>query len=110
MAITRKQLGQIIRTAREERGLGLREAAEKLGIDKGYYSRIENGAYPLGKHVSAVAKLYRLNSADLEAMAAQKLPRYRPYLRAMTDLPDEAIAELETHFKEVTNRYKAGKR
>ena len=109
-AITRKQLGDILRAAREARGLLSREAAKKLDIDPAYYSRIETGQYALGKHAAAVARLYKLNVAEIEAMAAEKLPKYRPYLRATTDLPDEALAELEEHFKAVSAKYKRGKR
>lgn len=108
--VTRKQLGDILRAAREARGLMSREAAKKLGIDPAYYSRIESGQYALGKHAAAIAKLYKLNVAEVEAMAAQKLPKYRPYLRATTNLPDEALAELEDHFKAVTAKYKRDRR
>lgn len=112
MAVTRKQLGEIIRQARLERGLTLTEAAKRLGLDTGYCSQVENGVRPLGKHAAAVAKLYKLKVADIEAMAmaTQKLPNYRPYLRATTTLPDEALAELEEHFKAVSAKYKGVKR
>lgn len=35
--------GQVIRKAREAKGLGLREAARDLGISGTYLARIENG-------------------------------------------------------------------
>jgi transcriptional regulator with XRE-family HTH domain len=104
MTPTRKQLGAMIREARQRRGLTLRAAAEKLAIDAGYYSKIENGQNPLGKHARAVAKLYGLNTEELEAQAGSALPNFRPYLRAKYDLSDEAIAELEAHFADVTKQ------
>ncbi len=114
MPPTRKQLATKVREARIGRGYGVREAAELLSIDKAYYSRIETGQVPLGKHAGAVARLYGLNVIELKRMAEQtlgnKLPHYRPYLRATTDLPDEALEELDEHFKAVTARYKGGKR
>lgn len=110
MSMTRKQLGQLIKTAREAKGLTLRAAADLLEIDKGYYSRIENGEYPLGKHARAVAKLYGLKVDEVEALASTKLPTLRPYLRAKYNLPPEAVAELEQHFKAVSQQYKGRKR
>jgi transcriptional regulator with XRE-family HTH domain len=104
MTPTRKQLGNMIREARLAKGLTLRAAAGKLGIDPGYYSGIENGRIALGKHTGSVAKLYGLNKAELEAMAGAKLPNFGPYLRARYDLSEDAIAELEQHFEEVTKK------
>jgi transcriptional regulator with XRE-family HTH domain len=114
MPPTRKQLASQVREARVAAGYGVREAAEILGIDKAYYSRIETGQVPLGKHAKAVARLYKLNATELKRMAEQtlgsKLPTYRPYLRATTDLPDEALQELEHHFRAVTAKYKGARR
>ncbi|HVX18377.1 MAG TPA: helix-turn-helix transcriptional regulator [Acidimicrobiales bacterium] len=110
MHISRKQLGRQIREAREATGMTLRAAAERLGIDSGYYSRIETGQNPVGKHARKIAKLYGLNADELEAQATTKLPNYRPYLRAKFDLPDEAIAELEAHFEAVTKQHARGRR
>lgn len=104
MTTTRKQLGSMIREARTAKGLTLRAAAEKLKIDPGYYSKIENGQYPLGKHAAAVARLYGLNREELEAMASAKLPNFGAYLRARYDLSDDAIAELEEHFTTVAKK------
>lgn len=104
MPMTRKQLGEMIRQARIEKGLSLRKAADKLTIDPGYYSRIETGQNPIGKHARAIAKLYGLNVEELEAQASQKLPKFAPYLRAKYDLSDDAIAELEEHFQAVARR------
>jgi transcriptional regulator with XRE-family HTH domain len=114
MPPTRKQLASKVRDARIASGYGVREAAELLGIDKAYYSRIETGQAPLGKHASAVARLYKLNVTELKRMAEQtlgnRLPDFRPYLRAKTDLPEEAVAELDVHFKAVTAKYKEANR
>jgi transcriptional regulator with XRE-family HTH domain len=110
MTMTRAQLGDTIRSAREAKGLSLREAARRIGIDPGYYTNIESGRYALGKYAAPVAKLYGLRAGELEALAAPSLPDLRPYLRARYDLDDEAIAELEQHFAEVSKQGKAKKR
>jgi len=110
MPITRKQLGNMISEARLARGLTVRDVAKSLGMDASYYSKIETGQNPLGKHAKAIAKLLRLNAAELEAMALVtsdrdlKLPTFAPYLRAKYDLSDEAIAELQQHFAQVSKR------
>ncbi len=110
MTPTRKQLGNRIREARESQGLGLRTAATKLKIDPGYYSKIESGQNPVGKHARVIAKLYGMNAEELEAMAGAKLPNFAPYLRAKFDLSPEAIAELEGHFAAVTKQHAKPKR
>jgi transcriptional regulator with XRE-family HTH domain len=102
MSSSRKELGNIIREARATKGLTVRGAAEKLRLDPGYYSKIENGQVALGKHAKAVARLYGLNAEELSAMSARTLPNFAPYLRAKYDLSEEAVAELEAHFAEVT--------
>jgi cytoskeletal protein RodZ len=101
-ATTREQLGQLIREARLAKGLTVREAAAKLDMDWSYYRKIEAGQYALGKYARPIAKLLGLNGDELEARAVKNLPNFAPYLRAKYQLDDEAIAELEAHFTEVS--------
>lgn len=110
MPLSRKQLGERIRAAREAKGLTVREAAKRLdNMDPGYYSRMETGQYAIGKHARSIAKLYGFNSAEFEALAGAKLPSLRPYLRAKYDLDDEAIAELESAFEAVAKKRRRGR-
>jgi transcriptional regulator with XRE-family HTH domain len=110
MTMTRTQLGSIIRQAREAKGLSLRQAAEKLHVDFSYYRGIETGERSLGKYARPIATLYGLKPDELEALAADKLPNFAPYLRAKYDLDDEAIAELEQRFLEVSKQSRPKKR
>jgi transcriptional regulator with XRE-family HTH domain len=99
--MSRKEVGNMLKEARKAKGLTVRQAAEKLDINFGYYSKIENGQITIGKHAPAIARLYRLNPDELLAKSAQTLPTFGPYLRAKYDLTDDAIAELERHFDAV---------
>lgn len=110
MTMTRTQLGTMIRKAREAKGLSLRQAAEQLKVDWSYYRGIETGERSLGKYARPVAQLYGLDPDELEALASRKLPNFGPYLRAKYALDDEAIAELEQHFTEVSKQRRPGPR
>lgn len=101
MPKTRQELGATIRRAREARHLSIRQAAIRLGVDRSYYRGIEIGDRSLGKYARPIAQLYGLDGDQLEALASTKLPTFGPYLRAMYDLDDETIAELEEHFEQV---------
>ncbi|MFP4646751.1 MAG: helix-turn-helix domain-containing protein [Candidatus Bipolaricaulota bacterium] len=46
MTDNRKKFGQMVRGAREDRGMGLRELARKIGMDHSKLSRIERGQRP----------------------------------------------------------------
>lgn len=104
MTTSRKQVGKIIRDAREDRGLSIRQAAEKLNIDWSHYAKIETGERTLGKYAKPIAKLFGLNAEELQAIASPTLPNLRPYLRAKFALDDDAIAEIEEHFEAVTGK------
>jgi transcriptional regulator with XRE-family HTH domain len=100
----------LVRQARETKGLTIREAAQQLGVDHTHYVRMETGERLLGKHLPAVAKLLGLDAEELAAIATDRLPGLAPYLRAKYDLTDEAVAELEAHFKAVSKQTRPKKR
>ena len=104
MTPTREELGAQIKAARLSEGLSVRQAAEQLGIQFTYYSRIEKGTAPVGKHAGTIARFYGMDPEVLEAQAQGNLPNLGPYLRAKYDLSEDAVAELEQHFKEVTKK------
>jgi transcriptional regulator with XRE-family HTH domain len=109
-ALSRVQIGKLIRDAREAKGLSLRQAADQLDIHFSYYRRIETGEYPLGKHARPIAKLLGLDADEFEALAAGNLPNFAPYLRAKYQLDDAAIAELEAAFAEVSKQRRKPRR
>jgi transcriptional regulator with XRE-family HTH domain len=105
-----KTFGTIIRNKREQLGVSRRALAEAAGVDASHILRLERGEKrPTTDLVMRLAKALKTNVEDLQAVATENLPRLAPYLRAKYDLDDEAVAELEEHFKTVAGR-KAGKR
>lgn len=99
-----KTFGERLRMRREELSLGLREAAELATINPSHLMRLERDEKrPTAGVADRLAKVLRLNAEDLKAQASE-LPRFAPYLRAKYDLDDQAIAELEEHFKAVSKR------
>lgn len=107
MTLSRQELGKMLREARESQGMTVRQAAGELGLDFGYLSRIESGRHGVGKYARPMAAIYGLDPDDVEAKAQETktpLPDLAPYLRAKYDLSDDAVAELENHFAEITKQ------
>lgn len=69
--LTRQALGHRLRTARQLGGLTVREVAAEAGIDPSYYSRMERGRAPLGRHCQPLARIYGMDAAELARLAAR---------------------------------------
>jgi len=99
-----KALGVFVRERRESRGMSLNDAALASGLHHSYWSYLEAGKYhnPRPAHLQLVAEALEVPFEDLYGMAGyevpQRLPSFRPYLRAKYDLPPEAITQLESYF------------
>jgi len=106
-----KELGRLVRTRRETLGLGLRELAERVSFDVSRLSRLEQGKVPqpTTQLLQRLARVLELPLTDLYVLAGHPtpmgLPEFRPYLRAKSHLPDEAIAELEALYRELEQRF-----
>jgi transcriptional regulator with XRE-family HTH domain len=104
-------LGEYIRDRRLSRGWSLNHAAEASKLHFSYWSKLENGVYdaPAPKHLQVIARALQVDFEDLYALAGyelpQRLPSFRPYLRAKYALPPEAIADLERYFELLRNHF-----
>jgi transcriptional regulator with XRE-family HTH domain len=104
-------LGEYIRDRRVSRGLSLGDAAEVSGLHLSYWSKLEDGQYeaPAPKHLMAIARALNVDFEDLYGLAGyespERLPSFRPYLRAKYELPPEAVADLERYFELLRNYY-----
>lgn len=78
--------GERLREIRKERGLTLREVADKAGIDFTYLSKIENGRIPYTPAVDTIRQLADVLKVDsLELLTlADKLPKELEALRGNT--------------------------
>jgi len=85
-----KQFGETIREMREAQKLGLRVAAERLGISPAYLSRIERGRERPPKP-ELVKKLARLLGGDADLLfrlAASTDPDIAEYMNLVPNVPE----------------------
>lgn len=69
------ELHQVIRKAREEAGLTLTEAAQRLGVGKATLSRLETKKGPItATRLTEIAQLYGVRPADLLDGTIKPLP------------------------------------
>jgi transcriptional regulator with XRE-family HTH domain len=109
-----KELGWMIKTAREAKGFSSRELGRRTGINDTSILRLEQGSFliPSPEKLAKIADELELNLADLFALAGyaapKQLPAWRPYLRAKySDLPTQAVDELESFFGYLRGKYGA---
>src|SRR4051794_34130681 len=100
----RPRLATVLRRAREERGLSIRQLAEASGVDEGVISRMESGETksPQRDSLTRLSKALRVEPTELyQASGLQKpqdLPSLPVYFRQRyKSLPDEAVADLERY-------------
>jgi transcriptional regulator with XRE-family HTH domain len=104
-------LGEYIRGRRTSRGWSLLDAANRSGLHLSYWSKLEDGQYeaPAPKHLMRIARALEVDFEDLYGLAGyespERLPTFRPYLRAKYELPPQAVADLERYFELLRNYY-----
>jgi transcriptional regulator with XRE-family HTH domain len=111
----RPKLATVLRRAREERGLSIRQLAEASGVDKGVISRMESGTTrsPQRDSLNRLARVLRVEPSELHQAAGiqkpQDLPSLPVYFRQRyRSLPDEAVADIERYVEELQAKYGAG--
>lgn len=105
-------LAEILRTARAESGLHVRQVATETGVSTGSISQIEQGKSqkPTLDTLLALSEVYGLDPMELIEAAGYKLkpslPDFQPYLRQKyRHLPDNAQEELTQAFERITHKY-----
>ena len=90
MKKTTSNFGEALRSLRQARRLSVSVFANRLGVDKSYISRLENGkAKPSDRFVQELAKKFRANLEELR-LSAGKLPQ--DVVKAFYDHPQETIS------------------
>lgn len=109
---TRHQsLRVFVRSRRRALGLSAYAAAERAGLHRSYWSKLEAGEYdaPSPKTLEGIAAALKVPLEQLYTIVGyetpQRLPNFRPYLRARYHLPHEAVVELERYFKMLRSYY-----
>lgn len=90
--ISPQLFGQTIRKARLDWGLGLREAALKMGMTHGYLSNLEKnhyGSIPSDSVLRKISKLYQLDLDDLRSLAVGVSPLTA--LKVLASKQEEAV-------------------
>jgi transcriptional regulator with XRE-family HTH domain len=104
-------LGEFVRARRQSMDLSLADAATASDLDPSYWNKLENGHYqsPAPQHLQTIARVLDVPTEDLYGLAGydipERLPSFKPYLRAKYDLPPEAIADLERYFDMLRNYF-----
>ena len=107
----RGQFSTFIAARRKERELSMAQLAEAVGVAKSNVHYWESGeGLPKATVLEPLAQALGVSYEDLFALAGyahpEGLPAFRPYLRAKYGaLPDDALAEAEAFFDELTERY-----
>jgi transcriptional regulator with XRE-family HTH domain len=85
-----KAFGETIREMREAQNLGLRIAAERLGISPAYLSRIERGKErpPRPELIKKIARLVGADSDTLFRLAASTDPDIAEYMNLVPNVPE----------------------
>jgi transcriptional regulator with XRE-family HTH domain len=78
MADLQELLGRVIRQARQERRLTIKELGDKAGLSEIYVGEIERGQkYPSAKVLESIASALELDLAELLEMVAEEIRRER---------------------------------
>lgn len=102
---TNQALAAFVRSRRESLGVTKVELARRSGLHASYWRYLEAGrfAHPSPKQLKKMATALDVPVEDLYGMVGyelpERLPSFRPYLRAKYSLPNEAVAELEHYFE-----------
>jgi transcriptional regulator with XRE-family HTH domain len=103
------QFGQKVRELRIGKGLGLREAAGKAGIDPGLWSKYETGARRPPNPTTKSKDAERVILAIAKVVETDQHDPY-PELLALATLPDDAppdtIQSLSKHYTRRTKKRK----
>ena len=100
-----RTFGSVLRSKREAKGLSATALAKAIGLAPSSVTRLERDEIgATDDTVRRLAKALRTSYQELATLAGGTLPNFAPYLRAKYDLDDEAVAELEAHFKSVSKR------
>jgi transcriptional regulator with XRE-family HTH domain len=108
-----KGFGETIREMREAQALGLRAAAERLGISPAYLSRIERGKErpPKPELVKKIARLLGGDADLLFRLADSTDPDIAEYMNLVPNLPEFLRTAMTLHltsadFDELINELK----
>jgi transcriptional regulator with XRE-family HTH domain len=102
-----RQLGRLVKQARRDRGLTLRQLDELTGVSYTWLARLEGGRMlaPAPSKLTKVAEALNLPSERIDLIMrgqiANDLPPIRTYFRAKYRLTSAEIAQIEDLFDQI---------
>jgi len=103
MKIGMKKFGSFLKKLREEKGFGLREFADKVGISAAYLTKIEQGRDPAphSKKIEKMAEVLNVPSSDLfkKVKKGVRLPTTITGVYAESDINKEKFPEFAKTIK-----------
>lgn len=103
------QLGQLIRAARQDKGLSTPELAMAVGIAQSNIVRLENGQVetPAAVLLQRLSTQLDLPLTQLYRLAGIPVPALQPYLRADYGLSDQDVTRVQDYIQQLASRYGA---
>lgn len=114
--IANEHLGATVRDLRNAGGWSLRGLAAAADVDATWLMRLERGEYrsPDALLLRQLAEALDVPASDLLTAAGfedgAELPQLPTYLRTKYELPDEAIQQLDAHFRLLDEKYRRERR
>jgi transcriptional regulator with XRE-family HTH domain len=105
-----KQLGRVVREARNRCGLGTPRLAERVSVHQTTLVRLERGeiARPDPALLMELSQQLDLPLAELYELAGIPLPSLRPYLRAEYGLSEGAIDQIQDQIIRIATHHQTG--
>ncbi|MBH0779929.1 helix-turn-helix domain-containing protein [Nocardia bovistercoris] len=100
-------IGNFLRSKREDVGLSQAEVARRAGVDKGTVSRVESAQFTARTdNLQAIGEVVGVSLTDIFAAGGRipstDLPSIRPYLRAKyCNMPTELLEEIEGYLEQL---------
>ncbi len=91
-----KKFGRVLRSLRNEAGIGIKRLAPQLGVTYSYLSKLEHGATAPSENLVYRTAAYFSCDPDRLLLAAGKTPP--EVLRILQENPEEALALLKQRF------------
>src|ERR1019366_5630049 len=107
-----QRLGALIRSAREAKGLSVREVSTEMGLTHSWLGYLETGRSlePLPDRVAMLAEMLEIDPAEIDRVSgdylAQSLPTVRTYFRSKGKATQAELEELERVVAEVQAKYR----
>jgi len=98
-------IGEVVRRTRSDKSISLSALSNKVGVSKGYLSRVENGtAKPSDVMLQRLAKSLKLDISELEVLSGKLPKRVRDKVYAQPHLAASILREPDSEYGAVPIR------